>query len=70
MAKLRCTGSREGGPVVVSDVMGVQLYSPHPAPVCSSGRLAALGENDFDWWNENNEPDSRDVIGGKSGVTL
>ena len=48
----------------------LQLYSPHPAPVCSSGRLAALGENDCDWWKENNEPDSSDVIGGKSECTL
>ena len=69
VAKLRCTGSRDGG-LVVSDIDSVQLYSPNPAPVYSSGRLTALGENDCDWWRENNEQDSRDVIGGKSECTL
>ena len=66
--KLRCTGSRNCGPVVPEN-SAVHLYSTPAAPDHSQdhlGGLAALqGENDCDWLRENNGKETHDVIGGE-----
>ena len=68
VTKLKCTGSRNCGPVV-SENSAVHLYSTPAAPDHSQdfvGRLPTLqGENDCDWLAENNGKETRDVIGGE-----